>query len=38
MNLISLDLDGTLEESRKERAAAVHQVRAQPGLGEPLFI
>ncbi|HEY5649270.1 MAG TPA: HAD-IA family hydrolase [Nitrospiria bacterium] len=33
MNLIGIDLDGTLEDSRADMAAAVHRVRA--GLGLP---
>jgi phosphoglycolate phosphatase len=32
MNLIGLDLDGTIEDSRRDMAAAVHRVRARLGL------
>ncbi|MEZ4473598.1 MAG: hypothetical protein R3F60_22975 [bacterium] len=34
MNLICLDLDGTLEDSRADMVAAIHRVRAQLGLPE----
>ncbi|MEZ4468381.1 MAG: hypothetical protein R3F43_29090 [bacterium] len=32
MNLICLDPDGTLEDSRADMVAAIHRVRAQLGL------
>lgn len=34
MNLVALDLDGTLEDSRDDMVAAVHRVRAKYGAAE----